>query len=139
MKAKINRLLGSLKLGKLKPYSTAYGAHYGMWHDDQLVSYISTSVGHVNKNNFKPLVSVDYLASLPEVHGGRAAINALQTVPGATLFTQALESGQAQRFWASNLCTSPVASAYVGLFYIATMNEKNAYTIFDDVTFMSTK
>jgi hypothetical protein len=55
------------------------------------------------------------------------------------LFTQALNTDQAQRFWASNLCTSPVASAYVGLFSIATMNEQNAYTVYDDVTFMSTK
>ena len=110
-----------------------------MWREKKLVSYISTSVGHVNKNNFMPLISVDYLASMPEVHGGRAAINALRTVPGATLFTQALTSDQAQRFWASNLCTSSFASAYVGLFYIATMDDTNVYTVFDDVTFMSRK
>ena len=37
------------------------------------------------------------------------------------------------------MMTSGSASAYVGLFYIATMEDKNVYTVFDDVTFMSQK
>ena len=75
---------------------------------------------------------------MPGVHGGTIAIEALQKVAGATLFTQALITDQAQNFWTSKLCTSSLANAYVGLFYIATMDDDtNVYAVFDDVTFMS--
>ena len=79
--------------------------------------------------HFKPLISVDYLASMPGVHGGTIAIEALQKVAGATLFTQALITDQAQAFWMSKVMKSGLATACVGLFYIATMDDdKNVYT-----------
>ena len=136
----MNALLQRLKLGLLKPYNKAFGAHYGIWSEKRLVRYMSTSVGHVNDNPFKPLISIDYLASMPGVHGGSRAFDALNTVVGATLFTQALITDQAQAFWMSKVMKSGLATACVGLFYIATMDDdKNVYTVFDDVTFMSSR
>ena len=79
----INALLQRLKLAPLKPYNKAFGAHYGIWSEKRLVRYMSTSVGHVNENPFKPLISIDYLASMPGAgHGGSRAFNAPHKVIG---------------------------------------------------------
>ena len=84
---------------------------------------MSTSVEHVNKNPFKPLISIDDLASTPDAgHGGSLAFDALRKIHGATLCTQALNTEQAQYFWKGKMTSSSMASVYVGLFYIATMD-----------------
>ena len=66
-------------------------------HDYLSFLYFGHPARHTRACNC-PLISVDYLASMPGVHGGRIAIEALRTVPGTTLFTQALNTDQAQRF-----------------------------------------
>ena len=134
----VTKLCNVSMLAPPSGFVKSHSYHYGKYHEDQLISFLSASVMNMNNMPGSVCVVIDLAASIDTNHSMSIAIDSIKKLlrkrrNPCALFAQVAQTDIASAFWGGKLTKTRRASVLAAL--IHSFDER--YTIYEDTDDMA--